>query len=65
MRLLNSFRNFFTTVTKETPDMFAKIVENNGRFIITDRSGLPVIDADYGRARDAKRGALRRGFAVA
>ena len=57
-------KTFFTTNTTETP-MFAKITEFNGRFFITDRSGLALVDTDYSRARDAKRGALRRGFAVA
>lgn len=57
-------QTFLDTFSNGDQNMFAQITPlNNGKFAITDRTGSTV--ATYARARDARRGAERRGFVVA
>lgn len=61
--MFNIIKNLFKT---EKTDMFAMITETTEGFRLSNRYGEPIPGLPtYSRARDARRGATRRGFAVA
>ncbi len=61
-KVLELIMSAFQPTTREDTSMTATIVPTTKGFGLFTREGLV---ADYTRERDAKRGATRRGFAIA